>query len=303
MVERVREGVVLLPWADNLLQVGSSSEHSFVLSGLDEGTTTWLRRLLSRRDIPPLPSLTPDQLRLVGLLRSHGLVETRRSATVRDLHLRVVGLSRTTILFTRLAATSGVSFIDVRDAARVDEEVELLFGPDDLGSLRTEALKAELSSRRVAVGRSSRPHLVVSAERRVVDDQRAAQLLRADLIQLPIVADDRTIQIGPLLVPDLSPCHMCLEFHRRDCLPTWAKARKLLLRTPLSPPELPLAAAAAGLALHLVQSVLTPALRAGAGLPTWALGTAWRLTESGVEETRWDFHPDCGCRAQHMYRL
>lgn len=301
MVERVREGTVVFSWGGGLTQVGTSPEHSFTLVGLDADLEWWLRKHLDGTPLPASRKLTAAQKRVVRQMRHHGLVESGASSALSRLRIRIMGLDRITIPLTRTLVAQGARFLDLRDSQIVNDEVSYLFPLGDQGSTRHACLKAELVPRGALLGKSTHPQLIVTTESHLIEPLRAGNLLYRDTPQLPIILDDRSIQVGPLLVPGSTPCFECLDLHRQEQLPRWPELRAHLLQQRPPEPEPALASLAAGLAANVIGSALMPPPPSAAVESTdashrpWYSGTAWRVHETGVECLHWDHHPQCGC--------
>ncbi|MBM7827921.1 bacteriocin biosynthesis cyclodehydratase domain-containing protein [Microbacterium aurum] len=113
--------------------------------------------------------------------------------------------------------------------------------PESLGVAGHEALEAGWRAAGVHVASltrwesappPSRLPVVVVAER-MLDPRRAARLMAADIVHLPIeLAGDR-VRVGPLVVPGRTACLACVHAHRTDADPTWPLlAAQLLGREP-----------------------------------------------------------------------
>lgn len=74
---------------------------------------------------------------------------------------------------------------------------------------------------------------VVVVAHRLLDPRRAAQLIRADIVHLPVELSGDRITVGPLVVPGRTACEACRHAHRRDADSRWPViAAQLLSRTP-----------------------------------------------------------------------
>lgn len=304
MAEKVRVGTVILTWKDGLVQVGTSPEHSFTVTSMEDKDVAWLRDLLAGRVSPNSLPICADRRALLQKMRETHLLEPVSQPALSQLRLRIVGIDRITAQVARLLVEEGARFLDLRDSRPVDWEVEYLFEPDSLGTPRGRALRGELAGSGVFLGRSAQPQLVISSESRVIEPKRAASYLYRDVTQLPIILEDRSVLVGPLLVPGSTACFNCLDHQTCERVAQWPCLKEQLLASPTPLPTPSLAAAAAGFAANLLQSFLLYPGAAPDGSPTlstWFAGKQWRLGETGVTETVWEPHSKCGCQAERLF--
>ena len=295
MGEIVRAGTALLTFGEELVQVGSSPEHSFCVMGLDPFTTAWLRRLLELRVIPGPEGLSREQLLLVEQLRRYGLIEKRKDP-LEKLRVRIVGLDRTGISIARALKDAGARYVDVRGSGIITHELADLFPGVPRGKDRKAALLEDLAAPGMYLGRQGWPDLAISVEQRVLDIHRGARFLQRDVTHLPVILDDRSVQVGPLLVPGASACYLCLEHHRKDVIPTWPQTRRQLEVANSPNVGKVLSRIAADFTAHVVHAIA----RNDPG-EAWFWATSWRLSDRGVETSRWKPHPACGCSEERLF--
>ncbi len=308
VVEKVRQGTVMLSWESGLTQIGSSPEHSFSLLALDQETAEWLRRLLTERTLPSHENLSAVQHRLVSLLRSRGLIEGAVSPLA-DLRVRLIGTDLLGIELAESLIASGVRFLDIRGPGLVDKDVAHLFPTASRGTSRREALIRKLDGPGLYLGKAARPHLAISVENRVINHSRGTQFLHQDIPHLPLIIDDRAVQIGPLLIPGTTACYLCLDHHRTDALPGWPRARVQLESALASEASPALAAGAANIATHFLtamvqscSSLLQWNEETAPEADAWFFGLSWRLHERGIDTVKWLPHPRCGCASERLFR-
>ncbi|CAN5265534.1 hypothetical protein BH11ACT2_BH11ACT2_09230 [soil metagenome] len=123
----------------------------------------------------------------------------------------------------------------------------------------------------------------------VIAPQFFALWLRRDVPHLPLVIDDTSVTIGPIVEPGIGPCLLCLNRFRVDTDAAWpAIATQLLGRR--SAAESPLIASEAA----AVASRVTSRRMAGGAASVHESVTI--DVASGALTTRaWVPHPDCGC--------
>lgn len=112
--------------------------------------------------------------------------------------------------------------------------------------------------------------------------------LNRDILHLPVVVSERSVTVGPLVEPGLSPCLHCVHRHRIDADPSWtAVATQLLAREPRDLDPLDVAETASFVARRVLAR-----LRGEPGG-----GMSWRLAADGISSRVWRRHPDCRCAA------
>lgn len=165
------------------------------------------------------------------------------------------------------------------------------------------AAGAMSSSGRFAVERAWRPADAASdadavfalLAHHVVHPRDAAALMRSDAVHVPIVFSGSRTEIGPVVVPGVTPCLACEAAHRRDADPAWPLlAAQLVGRrsVPVDPAE----AWEAGLtAARLLDQVLGLSAERSLGPESSSVilpaGSPLRSMRSHVP------HADCGCRS------
>ena len=113
--------------------------------------------------------------------------------------------------------------------------------------------------------------------------------LNRDVVHVPVVADEVTVEVGPFVEPGVGPCLYCVHLARVDDDEAWpAVATQLLGRE--APEVAPLLRAE--VAAFAARTVLAR-LADGPGD-----GTSWRLDgRGGVSVRQWRRHPGCRCAA------
>lgn len=159
------------------------------------------------------------------------------------------------------------------------------------------------SSRRFAVERAWRPADAAPGDdavfallaHHVVHPRDAAALMRSDAVHVPIVFSGSRTEVGPVVVPGVTPCLACEAAHRRDADPAWPQlAAQLVGRrsVPVDPAE----AWEAGLtATRLLDQVLgvsaAPNVSSESSSVILYAASPLRSLRSHVP------HADCGCRS------
>ncbi len=307
MSQRLRPGTLIHELEDGLVQVGSHPNHSLLLSGLTPIELGWLRSLVTKK--AKGPDLSERQNEILTLLDAAGLL-TELTEPMRGLNLCVHGLDEVGIRVARLLAESQVRKLSVRGEGFVNASTEALFPPSLKGLPIEEATKALVRQicPTTATGKQPLPDVVVTCQARVLDHGILGMLLSQDTVHIPVVTDDRSITVGPLVLPGHTACGLCHELHVRDATPSWPKIRGSLGATEAIPAIPYMATIAAGLVVSLIDAVaslgaaaaatLTAALNKddpGQPLPTQMVTPVYRISAHGVEASVCQPHPDCGC--------
>lgn len=116
----------------------------------------------------------------------------------------------------------------------------------------------------------------------------AASAMRRNIAHLPVVAGNDYIEIGPLVVPGLTPCVACVSNHRREFYPDMLEHAVSLLEVEFPRLETSLATAGAALAGSMALAFLDHRAIAS--------GQVTRVdVDGGIEVMTYDTHPDCAC--------
>lgn len=318
---KLRPGTFIYEIEPGMLQVGSSAQHAVLLSSLSLTEVAWVRGLAT----PPLLSSwkkntevrkhtkqrtdtkvrkdttgpSARQTEILRLLDAVGLLHEEVHPLQR-LDVRVMGLDRVGTRIASLLASAGVHGLELQDRRMVDAHVEDLYPSADAGLPRTRALGNEIKRihPQVRVGRLSTPDLVILSDERVWDHGVLGLLLSEDVVHLPVIQEDRSITVGPLVAPGVSACALCVDMHIHDVLPQWPKMALSLSQTELPPVPDHLSAAAAGLAVTMVEAIAlgVPLLKDGSPIGTkGAPSQSWQISQSGVHTDFWTPHPRCSC--------
>lgn len=303
----------------DVTQVGSVPEHSVVFSRLAEEEKHWLRSLLPRpgagRGRTSVPGqLTNRQAEMVLLLDSAGLINHPESPLAK-LRVRIVGLDSVGIRVARLLAKAGTKRVELRDTGTVDTRTEHLFETRFKGVRKVSALRDSLreSVPSLHLGRICCPDIAVVCSNRVWDRGALGYLLAQNIAHLPVVSDDRSIAVGPLIIPGRTPCSLCVEMTLQDQLHCWPQVTQSLERSGQTVPVDHLASVAAGLAVAVIESTMHgKSVSIGPDeKPTRNCldrsdqsgfakqeSLQLRIMGTGIRTAAYDFHPECACQGK-----
>ena len=293
----LKPGTLIFEVSKGLLQVGSTPNQSVLLSDLTNEEVRWVHSLRTRR--ARLKQLSQREEDILRLLDAANLTLPARSP-LNNLNVRVVGLDRVGVRLAHLLARAQVRSLELAGEGLVDGDVENLFPRGSLGNEKRTELRRVIKSQKpeLLIQKLARPDLVILCSDRVWDPGLTGSLLSQDINHLPIVADQGSITVGPLVAPGVTACTTCLDFAIQDVIPAWPKMSLALSREPLEPVPDHMCATAAGLTVAMVESVARglPPVEGGeavgrVGGPSYS----WRLTETGVSAEEWSPHPACSC--------
>jgi len=159
------------------------------------------------------------------------------------------------------------------------------------------------SSRRFAVERAWRPADAAPGDdavfallaHHVVHPRDAAALMRSDAVHVPIVFSGSRTEIGPVVVPGVTPCLACDAAHRRDADPAWPQLAAQLVGRRSVPVDSAEAWEAGLAAARLLDQVLGVSAEANVSPECSSVilhaGSPLRSLRSHVP------HAHCGCRS------
>lgn len=120
-----------------------------------------------------------------------------------------------------------------------------------------------------------------------VDPRRAVDLVRHDVVHLPLVLDGSAAAVGPVVAPGVTACLSCIDatHHHED--PSWPLIAAQLLARPRARVDVALAAEAARAARYLLSGPIGPVTRS-LHLRVDSLQRVWRTHRPSE---------DCRCRS------
>ncbi|TWX37204.1 TOMM precursor leader peptide-binding protein [Frigoribacterium sp. ACAM 257] len=173
------------------------------------------------------------------------------------------------------------------------DEVGRLLESCSVGVLREDGESAAAARGR---GDGAGPHVGVVVGGLVPDPVVVAEWLRRDVPHVLVRVGDRSVRVGPVVVPGATACARCLHLHDGDLDRAWPAIAGQLVALPVaSPPLLVLREAA----LRTVRRVLAMTKRGLDDGPGAGPGEVVRIDLDTYEVSSSVVrpHPDCGCGA------
>ncbi|WP_146361394.1 ThiF family adenylyltransferase [Arthrobacter yangruifuii] len=272
----------------------------------------------------PIPSLRserlfPDSQRLSSAYRVNGEESIRRRATAA---VSVDGLGRAGALLARTLASAGIGTLMLADPAVVSPaDVGAAYAMTDIGMNRAAAVKRHLfrvdpTVQVLTVSAVRGGQVPASVDLAVtvravgsIASERQQEQADGSVPRLIVTAQEAGWDIGPLVVPGLTPCLECLDRHRADTDPGWyaaagalgqrqeqASASSASSAAPSGPEGEELsgsviaAGAAAMAALVFLDGINQPAVLSAV--------LQLRTSDGYPQLKKLDYHPACGCRLQ-----
>lgn len=247
-----------------------------------------------------------DRLVGLGYLHQHGRPHaprpgaTRRGPDARRVaSLEIVGRTRVSAYLGALLATSGVGRVAFRHDGVVTRRDLLPGGLTEADEGRRFAAAAADVVARAAPATSTGPlgdavaDLVVLCVDAPVDPDVRDILHRNRLSHLVVHLDAERGEVGPLVVPGVSPCLRCADLHRVDRDPAWT-----LLAVQRSTPGGRAAASDPALAARVGALAATLILRWLDDPVTAPVGASWEVRDAWISPRRRTRagHPACECR-------
>jgi len=294
----------LLPvWRDrDTLQIGIDPRRAVALSGM--GRSAFVIGLLDgSRDRDQVLAAAaargiPVQAteRILTLLAAGGALDDFPASTLRDLPLALRAKLAPELATTSLAYRDGDG--GARALARRRTAVVRIEGSQRIGRAVARLLNAagvaqvHFIRQSAATGDTDRPDLRILAGRQPIE--RLAQLARARVPHLAVMAGEAIGVVGPLVVPGRTACLLCLDYVRAGNDPAWPLILAQIGHKDPEPPACDavlataVAAQAAAQALTAIEKgpMATAAVNGTLELvlPDWR----WR-------RRTWPAHPDCPC--------
>lgn len=293
----LKPGTLIFEVSEGLLQVGSSPNQSVLLSSLTKEEVKWLKALRTRR--ARVKNLSQREEEMLRLLDAGNLTDDGANP-LEHLRVRIVGLDRVGTRVAHMLARAGVHSLELVDRTLVDEEVEDLYPRSALGRARQSELRRAIKGQRpnFLIQKLARPDLVILSSSRVWDPGLTGALLSEDINYLPVVREQGSVTVGPLVAPGVTACTTCLDLYVQESIPSWPKmALELASCAPISTPDY-MCATAAGLTVAMIEAVAQGRPPVEGGEPIGRLGGpsySWRVTRLGVAAEGWQAHPNCTC--------
>jgi hypothetical protein len=253
---------------------------------------------------PRLPHrLQPE---LLSLRARHGdeadqVLQRRRSMTV-----SVIGTDQTSAPLAAALAAAGVGRIRVDHRTEVAAATTFPGGvtPQDEGRRFAEAARDVVARAAPECQTAVRPgttdvSIAILTGAAAMDPVLRRALLLDRTPHLAVFAGTAAARIGPLVIPGVTSCLLCADFHRTERDPAWPSLAAQLANPTTAP-----VATSVGLGLATVGVAVTQALGfLDAGESTCIDGTLeWEQPDWRLRRRSWTRHPDCACFAARPQR-
>lgn len=294
---QLRPGTAVTWRAPGVTQVGTHPQGCVVLRDTTLAQHAWLKSCA--RNGTPLGLVEagnvclPERQRILRRLAIAGLVDTdlgpsssaaaqcRPQAGTALSSVRIDGITTVSEHIAALMAAQGAHSFELRDTSRAHT-----LAP---GASPGAIAKALMDRHRgIHFTRLDRPAVVVLSRERTSDLVECGRLMAADIPHLLITTIENGIDVGPVVVPGVTPCATCMALERRDSDPSFALFDVLAgaRRPPLSGPSPAAAASAAAAALMLLSRRPGPVAQ-----------SLFVADDLSVTATAHMPHPECGCGA------
>lgn len=305
---RLRQGTAVIWREPGVIQVGGDPDDHLVLDNLNSQEISWL--MAARLDASGVDTLSPTTVRdvrlpplpagsrLPGLLRGRGFLRHGEpSPPPLRGGVRLEGVDTITLAAAQLLVQVGVRRFDLLDSRQVDLPLAAVLPTGSLGTPRQSAAAPALAgpSARVDLGKLTSPDVVIVSTNRSCDPSAVGMLMAEDQVHLLVTHRERSIVVGPRVVPGRTPCSHCAELHLSDHDPHWPFMAEEARTSPLPAPS---PAARHIAALEVARAALgvnAPELLGG-DIPWGSGACVAHIDATGAlraEVTR--AHPRCGC--------
>ncbi len=213
--------------------------------------------------------------------------------------VRIVGLGRLGASLAHVLTLSGVGTLELEGGREV-EGVDVGFGGlrhRDLGESHEVALARALHdlrpTTRIRPPAARAPDLTVLVAYGSADPLRHVPLRDAGVAHLPVVINEASVTIGPLVTSRPGPCLTCMDLHRSDADPRWPTVAAQLVARPPGVEEAAVALVGGAVAAGQVLAHLD-------GRPNPLRDTVLDVALPSLmpRTQHWPAHPQCGCGGQ-----
>lgn len=294
---QLKAGIVVVHLPNATVQVGSTPEHALVFDRLNATEMEWFEQL--RRSEEPVPITSKRETEFAAQLAVHGLLreETRQ---FENLRISIRGLSPLGIELALALARSGIKRLDMKDGRPVSQAMSAWFPLHLLGLPRAKALREIIAADfpEVKMGALGVPDLSIVVGGSVTDLGVVGRLLSADIVHLPLTVNDRSINIGPLVVPGKTACSVCVEHSLIEEYPDWLEVRRACEKVEQPEVSRHLLSAGAAFTVQMIEQLAKGLpLVSERQLMSASNSVSWRVFEQGLETRVWHPHPACLCCA------
>ena len=295
---RIIPGTAVL-WRDpTTVQIGSDPSKCVVFTQVTSAQREWLVQAASCSPEDPPVRMLPHVLPLVSRLRAAHLIDEGEAPAMRE-GICIDGLDALSVRLVELLIRSGFSRFEFRDPRPSIGRFADLMPADTFATCRAYAAGEMIRARfpHVFVGSLSRSDLTVVSRPRSFDLAACGFLLADDQQHLVMTRHERSVVIGPLVIPGHTPCAQCAALALVDTDASWPLLATQMEQWPVGP--LPPACecqaalcAATAVARTLGYSVLGESEMCGPDALTAHVDSDGQVRLSAIAP-----HERCGCGA------
>ena len=261
---------------------------------------------------PAVPALRAERL-AADIDRISAANGVNGSAVIRHrarAAVHITGLGRTGALVARALAAAGVGTLLLSDPGVVlPADLGPAFAMADLGMGRAQAVKRQIyrvdptiqvltSPEGNPAPRAAHLDLAICVGKPPLAGRSTGSSV-SEHPHLTVTVQETGIDIGPLVIPGLTPCLECFERQLADGDSTWYAAADAFSRRQIEAAPageetsgaLVAAGTAAAQALVFLDGMVQPAV--------WSAVLVLRSADGYLGFKKVSFHPECGCRLQH----
>jgi len=239
------------------VQVGGDRSRHVLLENLHANDQIWLSQQARSPRSPEPTQASPELLAALSRARLVDLAPERA-----PLRVGIVGVVPATALALHALVDTLELTLSVDTEQLVDQDWDRVFGGTFTGTPRARALRRELAPL-IPLPRlhhqGSIDVAVVSADR-VADPASAFELTVDDTPHLIVARGEHSYEIGPFVIPGVTPCYQCSEHARAEADPFRLSHLRELAGWPLGPLTLLTHHAAALRVAQLVRDFASGAL-------------------------------------------
>lgn len=228
------------------------------------------------------------ELQLAGMLEA----DTGKQEATVPTRIAIHGLSSPGLAAALNLASRPATILELVDPAPVITETRGLYGvlrgTTTCAGAASDAIRRAYPLTPVHVG-ASKPDVAIVVSVGSPDFDVCIPYMTSDTPHLLVIADDLGATVGPMVLPGLTPCAICISLDRTQSDPNWLQIATQLNSTRRPRLNTGTAALTGALSANIIDALLS-------GSGHWYGNQRWRI-EEGAEPRRilTAINADCGC--------